>query len=71
MTDEHKAKIGVPAEHSLVQTGTKWEQRKGKDTDHYFYDELDSDGSVVAKYKVSEAMSIYPPFGTTVSWEKL
>ena len=71
MTDEHKAKIGIPAEHTLVPTGTTWEQRKGKDTDYYFYDEVDPDGNIVAKYEVSEAMSIYPPFGTTVRWEKV
>lgn len=71
MRDEHKKKIGIPDARDLVPTNTKWEQRKGRDTDYYFYDEVDADGNVVGKYEVSESMSIYPPFGTTVSWKKL
>lgn len=71
MIEEHKKKIGVSDKHDLVQTDTKSEQRKGRDTDYYYYDELDTDGNVVSKYEVSESMSIYPPFGTSVSWKKL
>jgi hypothetical protein len=71
MSEEHKKKIGISDAHDLIQTGTKWEQRKGRDTDYYFYDEKDAAGNVVGKYEVSESMSIYPPFGTTVNWEKL
>lgn len=71
MSEDHKKKIGVPEGHDLVQKDTKWEQRKGRDTDYYLYDEVDADGNVVGKYEVSESMSIYPPFGTTVSWKKL
>jgi len=71
MSDEHKKKIGIPDTHDLVQTDTKWEQRKGRDTDFYFYDEVDADSNVVGKHEISESMSIYPPFGTTVSWKML
>lgn len=70
MSEEHKKKIGIPDGHGLVKTDTKWEQRKGRDTDYYFYDEVDANGNVVGKYEVSESMSIYPPFGKTVSWKK-
>lgn len=71
MIAEHKMRMGISDAHRLVQTDTKWEQRKGMDTDYYFYDELDVEGKVVGKYKVAEATSIYPPFGKTVQWEKL
>lgn len=71
MSEEHKKKIGIPPQHNLVLTSSKWEQRKGRDTDYYFYNEVDANGTVVAQYEVSESMSIYPPFGTTVSWNKI
>ncbi|MCG9747243.1 hypothetical protein [Shewanella sp. Isolate8] len=71
MKDEYKQKIGIPDEHELVQTATKWEQRKGKDTDTYWYDEVNTEGDVVAKYVVKDATSIYPPFGNSVTWEKI
>ena len=71
MSDEHKQLIGIPAEHTLVQTSSKTEQRKGKDTDIDYYDELDANGQLVAKYEVKETMSIYPPFGVSKSFTKL
>lgn len=71
MSEPLRKKLGIPDGHQLVQTDTKWEQRKGQDTDYYFYDEVNADGNVVGKYEVAEAMSIYPPFSTTVSWKKL
>lgn len=71
MSEEHKNKIGISDNHDLVQTDYKWEVRKGKDTDYYYYDEIDADGNIVAKYEVLESMSTYPPFGTKVSWKKL
>ncbi|HCS64831.1 MAG TPA: hypothetical protein DIW64_12575 [Cellvibrio sp.] len=71
MSEEHKIKMGIPENHTLVSTGSKSEQRKGKDTDYYFYNEVDEGGNVLAKYEVSEAMSIYPPFGTAVNWKKV
>lgn len=71
MIEDHKKRMGISEAHSLVQTETIWKQRKGMDTDYYFYDELDAEGEVVGKYKVAEATSIYPPFGKTVQWDKL
>lgn len=71
MSQEHKEKIGIPAEHSLVQTDTKWEQRKGQDTDTYWYDEVDEQGNVVAKYVVQDSTSIYPPFVRRISYDKV
>lgn len=71
MIEKHKKRMGISEAHSLIQTATTCEQRKGMDTDYYFYDELDDAGEVVGKYKVAEATSMYPPFGKTVHWEKL
>lgn len=66
----YKEKLGVPDEHELVQTSSKSEQRKGRDTDIYDYDERNADGAVIAKYVVRDSMSIYPPQSTTVSFVK-
>ncbi|MET0005544.1 hypothetical protein [Candidatus Thiodiazotropha sp. LNASS1] len=71
MSEEHKAKIGIPADHNLVQTDTKWEQRKSLDTDTYWYDEVDGEGNVVAKWVVKDSTSVYPPFGRDISFEKV
>jgi hypothetical protein len=69
--DEHKKKIGISESHKLIQTDTKWEQRKGQDTDTYWYDEIDALGVVVAKYIVKDSTSMYPPFGRSITYEKL
>lgn len=71
MSEEHRKLIGIPDEHQLVYTKSKNEQRKGRDTDFDYYDELDAQGNLVAQYEVKESMSIYPPFGTTKSFTKL
>lgn len=68
---EHEIKIGVAENNKLIQTDTKWEQRKGQDTDTYWYDEIDVTGNLVAKYIVKDSTSMYPPFGRTVSYEKV
>ena len=66
----YKEKLGVPVEHELVSTCSKSEQRKGRDTDIYSYDEKNTDGEVIAKYVVRDSMSIYPPQSTIVSFVK-
>jgi hypothetical protein len=71
LSEEHRNKIGIAAGNTLKSTGTKSEQRKGRDTDIYFYDELNEAGDLVAKYEVRESMSIYPPFTNTVTAEKV
>lgn len=68
MIDDHKKKIGIHEGHDLVQTDTKWEQRKGQDTDTYWYDEVDENGVVVAKYVVQDSTSIYPPHSRSISY---
>ncbi|HEX2859222.1 MAG TPA: hypothetical protein VHP58_03380 [Alphaproteobacteria bacterium] len=59
MTDEMKTKLGVPANHTLVQTDWSAKQRKGRDIDYWSYDELDENGVVVARYSVTEDMNIH------------
>ncbi len=54
----------------FVQTSLKNESRGGRDTDIHSYDEKDLSGSLVASYIVRESMSIYPPQGTIVSFQK-
>ncbi len=66
----YKEKLGIPQEHELVRTSSKSEQRKGRDTDIYSYDEKNSCGELIAKYVVRDSMSIYPPQSTTVSYVK-
>lgn len=66
----YKDKLGIPHNHELLRTNSKNEQRKGRDTDIYSYDELDDKGELIAKYVVRDSMSIYPPQSTTVSFIK-
>lgn len=71
MSDEYKKKLGIPEKHTLVKIDSKWEQRKGRDTDIYWYDEINESGIVVSKYIVKDSTSIYPPFGRSVTWDKV
>ncbi|MEP9320446.1 hypothetical protein ABKS89_25095 [Pseudomonas sp. LABIM340] len=71
MSEEHRKLIGIPEGHTLKQAGSEREQRKGRDTDIDFYEELNEAGELVAKYEVRESMSIYPPFTNHVSFKKL
>lgn len=69
--DDHEKKIDLPANHKLMQTDTKWKQSRGQDTDTYWYDQVDENGTVVAKYVVKDTTSMYPPFGRSISYEKV
>lgn len=54
----------------MVQIKSEGKQKRGQDTDTYLYEELDCEGTVVAKYIVKDSTSIYPPFKNTVTFEK-
>jgi hypothetical protein len=69
-TSDHEKLIGIPSTHSLRATTFRNEQRKGRDSDIYIYEEVDKSGRVVASYEVREDMSIYPPFSVTKTWRK-
>ncbi|WP_220775253.1 hypothetical protein, partial [Shewanella glacialipiscicola] len=62
--------LGIPVQHEFVRTNSKSEQRKGRDTDIYEYDEISAEGDLIAKYIVRDSMSIYPAQSTTVSFVK-
>ena len=71
MSQEYKELIGIPESHQLVQTDSKWRQSGGKDTDTYWYDEVDEQGNVIAKYIVKDSTSMYPPQKNEVTFEKV
>lgn len=71
MSDELRKQFNIPASHTIVQRETKWEQRKGQDTDTYVYEEFDPQGNVVGKYIEQDSTSIYPPFGRSVTYDKV
>lgn len=71
MTDEYKKKIGLPESHTLNIVSSQWAQRHGQDTDTYECEELNEKGEVIAKYTVKDSTSIYPPFGRSITWNKL
>jgi hypothetical protein len=62
--------LPVHTGNSLVLTDSKSEQRKGTDNDDDYYDELASDGAVVAKYHVWHHQDIYPPQRVDEGWCK-
>lgn len=71
MSEEHRKLIGIPAGHELKHTGSKTEQRKGRDTDIDYYDEINEAGKVIASYEVRDSMSIYPPQNSTLTFKRL
>jgi hypothetical protein len=62
----------LPVDHSnfLVLVDSKSYTKRGRDDDDEYYDEISSDGTVVAKYHVWHHMSIYPPQETDQGWSK-
>ena len=71
MSEEHCKLIGIPDGHVLKHTSSKREERKGRDTDIDYYDELNEAGQVLASYEVRDSMSIYPPQNSTLTFKKL
>ena len=67
----HKGKIVIPSGHRLIPTLTKYEQGHNREIDTYWYDEADGEGKVVAKYILKDSASIYPPFETDITFEKV
>ncbi|STQ89309.1 hypothetical protein EV682_101307 [Iodobacter fluviatilis] len=69
MCEALRNKFNIPVDHTLVQTGTKWEQRKGQDTDLTMYDQMDPEGNIIAKYIERDSTSMYPPCGRSITYE--
>lgn len=72
MSEEYKKEIGIPDNHTLELVSSNWKgARKGQDTDEYLYREIDENGSVVATYEIKDSTSTYPPFGRTITFNKV
>lgn len=52
MNTEYKKLIGIPDKHSLIITGTRWEQLHGQDTDIHECEERDDKDQIEAKYNI-------------------
>lgn len=66
--EAHFKKINLPEGHTLVDSGMDVKGAKhGRDTDIYWYDELNANGEIVASHEVEDSMSIYPPFGRDIT----
>jgi hypothetical protein len=61
--------LPVEAGNRLVLTGAENEKSFNSVEDWYF-DEINSNGSIVAKYHVWDYVDIYPPHKADRSWEK-
>lgn len=69
--DEHASKVPCPEGCTVIAKGSKWlGSRKGQDTDIYYFDVVDSDGSLVSSHEVHDSTSVYPPHGRTIRLEK-
>jgi len=68
---EHEEKLQIPKDHKLIQTDSKWKQKRGVDTDTYWYDELDQQGNIINKYIVYDSTSMHPPFSRTITFDKV
>lgn len=53
--------LPVVSGNRLVCTDTKRSQRHGQDNDDDYFDEVDSEGNIVAKYHTWHHMSTFPP----------
>jgi len=53
--------LPVKQGNHLVATDLKNTQKKGMDNDDDYFNEVDQEGNVVAKYYTWHHMSIYPP----------
>lgn len=69
--DDAKSRIGIPADHDLIETDTTWGTKGGQDTDTYWYDEVNAEGAVVNKYVLYDSTAMHPPFGRSIHWEKV
>ena len=66
----HEKNLNIKANHKLVQTKMENKVKKSKDYDLYYYDELDPNENLVAKYIVKHSTSIYPSFSEYVEYQK-
>lgn len=65
----YKKTLNISDAHTLSKTDLQRSERKGQDTDIYYYDEIDVNGNVVAKYVVRDSTCIYPPQQRTIQYQ--
>ena len=66
----HEKYLNLQDGHKLHQTKMESKVKKSEDYDLYYYDELDANENLVAKYIVKHSTSIYPPFTVYVEYQK-
>lgn len=67
----YEGKIGIASGHRLIATLTKYEENSNLEIDTYWYDEINSEGKVVAKYILKNSRSISPPRKNDITFEKI
>ncbi|BCN93246.1 hypothetical protein THMIRHAM_10310 [Thiomicrorhabdus immobilis] len=67
----YEGKIGIASENKLIATLTKFEKSSNLEIDTYWYDEVDSEGKVVAKYILKDSSSISPVRENNITFEKI
>ncbi len=69
--DEYRERIGIPEDHELVMVDSSNKVRHGRDTDIDIYEQRDPEGNVVARFKITDSTSTYPPFGRNWDYERI
>jgi len=62
--------LPVEVGNHLVITSSNKKETRGMDNDDQFYDEVNPNNAVVARYHVWNHMQIYPPQKTDQGWKK-
>lgn len=66
----HEKYLNLQDGHKLHQTKMESKVKKSEDYDLYYYDELNGNENLVAKYIVKHSTSIYPPFNVYIEYQK-
>jgi len=67
----YKKALNIPEKNSLKETKpSEWKTSGGQDTDIYWFDEMNGDNEVIAKYIIKNSTSKHPPFTTKITYEK-
>lgn len=62
--------LPIEADNHLVATETNRSQKKGMDNDDDYYNEVNPNGEVVARYHIWHYMQISPPLVISEGWKK-
>ena|GEM_PF-4193587 len=67
----YRDKFNIPENHSLNLTDNKVKNTEYEEIEIEYFDEINENDKVVAKYVVFETAQKKPPFGLNISYEKL